>query len=223
MSGIWTHAAEEFKKAIALNPNMAEAHEQYGYCLALSGNYPEALKYADSAFALDPFSLMNNNHIALLYWMAGDYKKGIAQGKRLIELDPNFYGGHYLLGLLYGDLKQYDEALTETEICVSQNYSSFTLSLLGKIYAMMGKNMEAVEVLEKMEALKSSQSVGNFDLAVVYAGLRDFDKTFQLLEKALEQREGFMLYLKYYLPNYPELEKDPRSKVLTDKIVALNK
>jgi tetratricopeptide (TPR) repeat protein len=124
---------------------------------------------------------------------------------------------------MYGDLKRYDEALVETEICVSQNYSSFTLSLLGKIYAMMGENAKAREVLEKMEALRSSQSVGNFDVAVVYAGLREFDKTFQLLEKALEEREGFMLYLKYYLPNYPELEKDPRSKVLAQKIVALNK
>ena len=105
-------AAEEFKKAIELNPNLAEAHEQYGYCLALSGNYQEALKFADPPRStLDPFSLMNNNHIALLYWMAGDYKKGIAQGKRLIELDPNFYGGHYLLGLMYCDLKRYDEAV----------------------------------------------------------------------------------------------------------------
>jgi len=216
-------AAEEFKKAIALNPNMSEAHEQYGYCLALSGNYPDALKYADSAFALDPFSLMNNNHIALLYWMAGDYKKGIAQGKRLIELDPNFYGGHYLLGLMYCDLKRYEEAVLETELCVNQNYCSFTLSLLGKIYAAMGKTDKVSEVLEKMEALRSSQSVGNFDLAVIYAGLQAYDMTFQLLEKAIEMREGFMLYMKYYIPNYPELEKDPRSRQLTEKMLALRK
>ena len=68
-----------------------------------------------------------------------------------------------------------------------------------------------------MEALRSSQSVGNFDVAVVHAGLREYDMTFQWLEKALEEREGFMLYLKYYLPNYPEIENDPRSKKLTDK------
>jgi serine/threonine-protein kinase len=216
-------AAEEFKKAVELNPNLAEAHEQYGYCLALSGNYPEALKYACSAFALDPFSLMNNNHIALLYWMAGDYKKGIAQGKRLIELDPNFYGGHYLLGLMYNDLKRYDEAVLETELCVGQNYCSFTLSLLGKIYAMKGDTAGARDVLVKMEALRSSQSVGNFDMAVIHAGLKEYDMTFQLLEKAVEMREGFMLYLKYYIPNYPEIEKDPRSKQLTEKMMALKK
>lgn len=88
---------------------------------------------------------------------------------------------------------------------------------------MLGENTKAREVLEKMEALGSTQSVGNFDAAVIYAGLREFNKTFQLLEKALEEREGFMLYLKYFLPNYPELEKDPRSKELAQKIVALNK
>lgn len=216
-------AAEEFKKAIGLNPNMAEAHEQYGYCLALSGKHKEALECADSAFQLDPFSLMNNNHITLLYWMAGDYKRAIAQGKRLVELDPNFYGGHYLLGLLYGDLKRYDEALLETELCVSQNYCSFTLSLLGKIYALMGDVVRARETLTKMEALRSSQSVGNFDIAIIYAGLRQFDETFQLLEKAIEEREGFMLYLKYYLPHYPDFEADPRAKSLPGKIAPLKK
>jgi len=216
-------AAEEFKKAIELNPNLAEAHEQYGYCLALSGNFQKAIECATSAFALDPFSLMNNNHIGLLYWMAGDYEKGILQAKRLVELDPNFYGGHYLLGLLYGDLKRYDEAIAESELCANQNYCSFTLSLLGKVYAMMGNNGKAREALEKMEALRSSQSVGNFDLAVVHAGLKEFDITFRLLEKAIEMREGFMLYLKYYIPNYSELEKDPRSKQLADKMLALNR
>jgi hypothetical protein len=74
-----------------------------------------------------------------------------------------------------------------------------------------------------MEALRSSQSVGNFDLAVIYAGLQEYDMTFQLLEKAIEMREGFMLYMKYYIPNYPELEKDPRSRQLTEKMLALQK
>jgi hypothetical protein len=125
--------------------------------------------------------------------------------------------------LMYCDLKRYEEAVLETELCVSQNYCSFTLSLLGKIYAVMGNTDKASEVLEKMDALRSSQSVGNFDLAVIYAGLQAYDMTFLLLEKAIEMREGFMLYMKYYIPNYPELEKDPRSRQLTEKMLALQK
>jgi TolB-like protein len=65
----WDFAAAtiELKKAIELNPNRAEAHDLYSICLGLLGNYTEAIKHASTANSLDPFSLMINLHVAVLY------------------------------------------------------------------------------------------------------------------------------------------------------------
>jgi adenylate cyclase len=216
----WDFAAAtiEFKKAIELNSNIPEAHEKYAMCLGLFGNYTEAIKHASIAYGLDPFSLMINFYVAHLYWMVGDYEKELEYGRRLVELEPNFWGGHYLVGFGLAVLKRYEEAVPESEIAVRQNYSSYTLSRLGTIYGFSGEKVKAREVLEKMKNLRTTKSVGNFDMGIVYMALREFDNAFQYFEKAIEKHEGMMLFLKYAIRDFPVFEQDPRTKQLLKKI-----
>jgi serine/threonine-protein kinase len=211
-------ATIEFKKAIELNPNFAEAHAQYALCLEFLVNHTEAIKHASIAYRLDPLSSLINYNVANIYWMEGDYDKEIEYGKRLVELEPNFWGGHSHIGrgLMY--LKRYEEAVPELEMEVRQNCSSLTLRYLALLYGLMGEKIKAREVLGKMENLRSTQWVGNCDMGHVYMALGEFDKAFQYFEKAIEHHEGFMLYFKYFIRLFPEFEKDPRTKKLLDRI-----
>jgi len=68
-----TGAEVSYLKGLEINPKIAELHEQYAYCLGLSGNYKDAIKFARSAIDLDPFSLMNNFHLGSILWMAGEH------------------------------------------------------------------------------------------------------------------------------------------------------
>jgi len=208
----------EFKKAIELNPNVTDAHMSYAICLGLFGNYTKARKHASIAFKLDPFSLMINFHLASLYWMAGDYEKEIEFGRRLIDLDPNFYGGHLHVGRGLMELKRYEEAVPEIEIAVNQNYGSFTLLPLGLLYGVMGEKEKTREVLEKLENLGNTQWVDNYAIGNVYMALGEFDNAIQSFEKVIDKHEGMMLFLKYTIRNFPELGNDPRIKQLIEKI-----
>jgi adenylate cyclase len=216
----WDFAAatSELKKAIELNPNYAEAHLHFALCQGLLGNYTEAIKHASIAYSLDPFSLMINYNGSVVYWMAGDYEKQLENGRRLVELEPNFYAGHILDGRGLMGLKRYEEAVPELEIAVHQNYGSYTLSYLGLIYGLMGEKEKAREVLEKMENLRSTQWVGNCNIGTVYMALGESDAAFQYFEKAIEKHEGFMLFIKYDIRYFPEFQKDPRTKLLLEKI-----
>jgi adenylate cyclase len=216
----WDFAAatSELKKAIELNPNYAEAHLHFALCQGLLGNYTEAIKHASIAYSLEPFSLMINFHVAVVYWMAGDYEKELEYGRRLVELEPNFYGGHSMVGGGLMGLKRYKEAVAESEIAVHQDSGSLTLRYLGLIYGLMGEKAKVREVLEKMENLRSTQSVGNYDIGVVYMALGEFDHAFQYFEKAIEKHEGFMLFIKYDIRYFPEFQQDPRTKQIFEKI-----
>jgi adenylate cyclase len=214
----FTAATIEFKKALELNPNFAEAHEQYATCMGILGNFTEAIKHASIAYSLDPCSHLIIFHIAAVYLMVGDHEKELEYGRRLVELEPNFYGGHITVGRGLMSLKRYDEAVPELEIAVHQDYGSFTLFRLGLIYGLMGEKTKAREVLEKMGNLRSTKSVGNFDMGVVYMALGEFDEAFQYFEKAIEKHEGLMLYVKSTFYNFPEFKKDPRTKQLLEKI-----
>jgi adenylate cyclase len=216
----WDYAAAtiELKKAIELNPSLAEAHEKYATCLWLLGNYSDAIKHASTANSLDPFSLMINFNVGMVYWMAGDYEKEGEYGRRLVELEPYFWGGHFIIGGSLMFSKRYEEAVPEFETAVYQNCSSLILSYLGQLYGVMGEKEKAREVLEKMENLRSTQWVGNYDIGAVYMALGESDSAYQYFEKAIEIHEGVMVYLKSCIRLFPEFEQDPRTKQLLEKI-----
>jgi adenylate cyclase len=218
MESDFAAATIEFKKAIELNPNNADAHVSFAIHMAFGGNYTEAIKNASIAHNLDPFSLINNYRIAIVYWMDGDYEKALEYGRRLVELEPGFYGGHVIIGFGLEGLKRYKEAVPEIEMAVNQNYVSATLLRLGLIYGLIGEKAKAREVLDKMENLRSTQWVGNYDIGVVYMAMGEFDEAFQYFEKAIEKQEGLMSFLKYTIRNFPKFEQDPRTKPLLDKI-----
>ena len=208
----------ELKKAIELNPNIAEAHEKYAMCMQLLGNYTEATKHASIAYNLDPISLMINFNVGIVYMVAGNYDKELEYGRRLVELEPNFYGSHLLVGCSLIGLKKYEEAFPEIEIALHQNIGSLTLRYMGLIYGLMGENVKAREVVEKMKDLVSTQWVGNYDIGVVYLALGEFDNAFQYFEKAIEKHEGFLLFWKYNFRYFPELKHDPRTEQFLEKI-----
>jgi serine/threonine-protein kinase len=211
-------ATREFKKALSLNPNIAEAQEQYAMCIALSGNIKEAIKHASIAYALDPLSLFINFQVPVIYWMAGDYERVMEYGKNLIELDPNFYGGYLLVAAGLIGLKRYEEAVPDIEKAIQLHYGCITLNRLGLVYGLMGEKVKAKEVIEKMINLAGTQWVGNCDIGVVYMAMGDFDHAIEYFEKAIEKHEGIMLLIKYNIRYCPELEHDPRTKKLLEKI-----
>lgn len=216
----WDFAAAtiEFKKAIELNSNIAEAHVFYAMCLGFLGNNTEAIKHASVASGLDPFSLWINYNVAVVYMTVGDYEKELAYGRKLVELEPNYYGGHLLAGAGLMGLKRYQEAVPECEIAVHQNYGTFTLRYLAVTYVLTGDRRKAHEVLEKMENLRSTQWVGNLDFGVVLLALGEFDTAFQYFEKAMERHEGMMVFLQNTIRQIPEFEQDSRIKQLLGKI-----
>jgi adenylate cyclase len=214
----FTLAASEFKKALELNPNIAEAHEQFAMCLGLSGNYAEALKHATIAYNLDPLSLFINFQVPVIFWMAGDYDRVMEYGRSLIELNPDFYGGYLLVAAGLLGLKRYREAVPEIEKAIHQHYGCITLNRLGLVYGLMGEKDKAMNVLEKMINLMNTQWAGNCDIGIVYMALGDFSKAFEYFEKAIEKHEGIMLLLKYNLRYCPEIEQDLRTKELLERI-----
>lgn len=209
-----------FKKALTLNSNMAEAHGQYALCLAISGQIPEALHHAQKAFGLDPFSLINNFYTGYIYWIAGDFRKAIAQGRRLLELEPNFWGGHVIMGFNLIKFKKYNEALAELENALRQNYSGLTLSGYGGLLGLMGEKEKALEVICQMEALRQTQPVANYDMGIVYACLGDIDTAYGFFVKAIESREPPMLFFRYILRDWLiNFKNVPSYKNLLEKLL----
>lgn len=64
---------------------------------------------------------------------------------------------------------------------------------------------------------------GNYLLGNVYASIRELDSAFTYYEKAIEGREAFVLWIRFFVKNVPEFWADPRAELLMEKIGLPNK
>ena len=216
------NSAIHFRKAIDINPNSAEAHWGYAYWFIFTGHYPEACEHALIAYNLDPFSLMNNWFVGWAYFYSRQLEKAMEIGRRLIELEPAFFGGHFMVGTILLSEKKFAEARPELELAVRLNYSFMTLTNLGAIAGMEKDEARAREVIIEMEVLGKTQTFSNYAIGMVYANLGDHDHAVMFFEKAIENREGFMILAKDGMLIMDKNLIHPKIEAVLNKMAPLN-
>ena len=88
-------------------------------------------------------------------------------------------------------------------------------SSLGWVYAKSGEKEKAIEVLTRFK--NSPEATAN--ISMIYFALGEKEKAFDLLYKAVEERNGMMLYMKAFSDSYfKDLKSDPRFIDLLKKI-----
>jgi serine/threonine-protein kinase len=215
---VWSIAEREYKRAIALNPNYATAHQWYGEYLATIGRFDEGLEQLKQAEHLDPLSLIINSDLGLPFFFARQYDRAIEQWRKTIELDPDFWLAHYALALVYEQKGMYGEAIAESKKALNLfGDSPWVLGGLGHIYAVSGQRDEAYQVLDELKERSTERYISPFDLAIIYAGLGEKDQAFEWLEKAYEERNQWMTWLKVE-PRLDVLRSDPRFIDLVQRV-----
>jgi serine/threonine-protein kinase len=192
----WTEAEEHFKKAIALNPSYATAHQWYASYLAACGRMDEAVAEAKTARELEPFSLtIYSDYIRNLYY-AGKLDEAYSEASKLRELDPTFGRAYYELGLVLEAQGKLDESIAVLRTALkSAPDNVFALTALGHAQALAGKKNDAERVIARLQELAKQQYVSPFQIAVVYAGLDNRKLALDWLEKSRAERFNWLPFL----------------------------
>jgi DNA-binding winged helix-turn-helix (wHTH) protein/TolB-like protein len=211
-------AANEFRRALADNPNYAMAHSWYGESLAATGRYPEAVAEAQRALEDDPLSLIIGSNAGWTLSLAGKPDQAIEILRKAIEIDPSFPRTHYRLGRAYEQKKSYDMAISELEQAVSLSGGDACYKgSLGHAYAISGNTNQARKVLQELEERVGQPYVPAYAIGLVYAGLGDSDHAISWLQKAYEDRSTSIAFLKLD-PELSSLHSDPRFEQLSRRI-----
>ncbi|MBI1764789.1 MAG: winged helix-turn-helix domain-containing protein [Acidobacteria bacterium] len=193
----WVGAEREFKRAIALAPDYQPAHQLYGWHLIAVGRLAEAqaeMKHAADANPLDEFSLWQ---LGLAFYFARQPEQAIEQYRRALGVEPRSYWPHLLLGWAYEQQGKFAEALVELQQAQRLNDSPQILASLGHAYAAAGQRAEAQKVLAELQEIAKHKYVSPYDVATIYAGLGEHEQALAWLEKAYEDRSGWLaLWLK---------------------------
>lgn len=212
-------AEEEFKRALALSPNYAEASHWYAIYLANVGRHEEADQHARRAIELDPLSLLMNMTPALNFYLSREYDKAIEQLQRVIEMDPNFMPARSVIGCVFVQKGLCDEAVSEYRRVLELIQGSATAevsvkALMAHAYGRCGKRRDALKLLE--EVLPGGTSAP-YSIAGIYAALDDCDPAFEWLTKSYEQRDLQLVSLQVD-PTLDGLRQDQRFHDLVKRI-----
>jgi TolB-like protein len=106
-------AEEEYRRAIALNANLASAHHNYSHLLLSMGRVEESLAESLKYLNLDPLSPAAVLHLGYHYLSAGQLDLAEQWNRKALDMDPNYYRGHILLGQTLEGERRYAEAADE--------------------------------------------------------------------------------------------------------------
>ncbi|MBS1787829.1 MAG: protein kinase [Acidobacteria bacterium] len=214
----WSGADRGFRRTLALNPNHAEAHEQYAILLAVLGRADEAIAMGNRALELDPLFLNTRISVGFSFWILGQYKRFREQGEKLIEFAPDFFGGYWQIGVECWEKGKYEEAIAALQKSVACGATPMVSAYLGYLYGLTGKRDEAQKILDQLQELSAQRHLLPFELAVVNVGLGELDRAFELLETAYEQRAGILIYFKYIAKMMPGFRDESRLTNLLRRI-----
>jgi serine/threonine protein kinase/tetratricopeptide (TPR) repeat protein len=215
----WTAAEREFKRAIELNPNDAEAHGYYSWFLAPMGRGAEALAEAKRSQQAAPLSSIANLFVGSVLVFTRQWDAAIVQLRSNIELDPNFWFDHCYLGRAYEQKGRLPEAIAAFERALALDQDNTEIwSGLGHAHALAGNKVEAQKVLDHLTELSAHSFVAPYSFAVIYAGLGEKDQAFAWLDRAYQQRSYFLAVYLSTDARLDSLHADPRFADLKRRI-----
>jgi TolB-like protein/Flp pilus assembly protein TadD len=198
----WQRAEQNFKRAIALNPNNARPHLWYGWLLMTAGRREEALvelhQAEEVARSIDPLGIVDIcATLAMSMYFARQYDQAIAACRKAYRLNPNFFMTHYVLGRCYAQKRMFAQSIRVLEGAVASGGNNLLLLMaLGHSYAAAGRKAKAHKIVEELKDLRKQRYVPSIYLAAICAALRDRDEAFLWLEETFRERSDGMTYVK---------------------------
>ena len=205
----WREAEAEFRRSIELNRGISRSHVDFAlWVLVPTGRVDEALQELRTAQKIDPLSTSVQSALIWVLISHGRYKEPLETCRTI----PNDYSDPHVLHMRQdcgrGLMQQgrIEEAISIFEEHGAKGAPVF----LGYAYAKSGRRGEAEQLAGKYQGRPSQ-------IALIYAGLGDRDRTIEYLQKMADQHDPRIhIYLQY--PEFDLLQGDPRFSALREKV-----
>ncbi len=221
----WIAAERSFQRALAINPNHAEAYLHYGGLMEALGELPRGFDLKLQGLECDSTSALAHVLIAVSFWNQRRYDDVIVWVSKALDRDPRHLFARELLVGAYakkGDVaRQIEEDLkrVEARFDLSDENRAALKGICDEfvhVYTHEGKAAAYRYFLEHQQRLKELVPDGGSDRGNTIIGplarsaeMGDLDKAFELLQRALDVRDPQLVHLAV-APQWDSLRADPR-------------
>ena len=214
----WPAAEREFRRALAINSNVAMAHFGLAQILLTQDRPREGLAHLRVARELDPMSAFFNMLEASYLLASGQREQARARLSRAFDIAPDFFLAHRAQAMLHFADQRPDLAIASLRRAVANaDGTTRPSALLGMYLARAGQRDEARAILDQMLGRASQSYVPSFSLAVLHAALGETGLALDGLERALAVRDPQLVFLKDD-PRWSGLRGEPRFAALMQRL-----
>src|SRR5881409_3760977 len=193
----WDGAGREFQRAIELDPRYPTAHQWFAFFLAAMGRLDEALVAGHTALELDPASVSIRRSMGFAYYYARRYDQARYHLSRALAMNPTAFETYRFLALALAQQGQWAEAERATrEAMALPGSGPYTIATLGYVLARTGRRAEAEDQLAELDALRRTGYVSPVAYAMLHLGLEQWPQALDWVERAYQERRGWLAYLK---------------------------
>jgi len=239
-------AREAVERALALNPNLAEAHTEMGRIKRqLDFDWAGGDASYQRAVELEPGNPEAVSAAASSAASLGRFDEALRLNRRAVDLDPLNAGSWETLAETEFFTGQLDEAVADVKKSLQLNPDVFLGPLmLGKIYVLQGRPQDALPEIERvrdesqraflfaiafytlgrkqesdaaLSELTTKYQQNTYRIAEVYAFRNQSDEAFEWLDRAYGQRNAGLILAKVD-PLLKSLRHDPRYAALLKKL-----
>ena len=215
----WAEAEREFQRAIELDPRYASAHQWYAFLLAAKGAIEEALVEGHTAVELDAASASARRSLGACYYYARRWDQAAYHFERGLTMNPNAEETYRMWGLTLAVAGRLDEAvqmLRETDALPASG--TYTHASLAYALGRAGRRDEAQAIYDDLAAsVAAGRYVSPVAFATILIGLGDAEGALDWIERAYDDRRGWLVYLNVN-PILDPLRGHPRFEALVQRM-----
>jgi serine/threonine protein kinase/tetratricopeptide (TPR) repeat protein len=179
------------ERALAIDPNLAEAHTALGFVwLSYDYDIGAAKRSFERAIALKP------TYVTARYWYASaliasnDVQQAIAMDEEAVRIEPLSLFANAHLGWMFLCAGQFEDAVSRLEQTLELD-PNFLMArwLLGQTYIHLGRVVEGIRELERANEISGGASWMLATLGAVYGHLGRNDEARTILHELLKRTE----------------------------------
>lgn len=205
------------RRAIALRPDYAEAHDALCIILTHQKRFDEAIAAGQHARELDPASVLIATNLGAAYFFARRFDESIEVLKAANAMDPTLWVPLGWLGAPQISKGQYLDAVETYRKAVNvSDGSPNPKSHLAFALAKSGQREEALKVIADLKKQAEHEHLASAHLVYSYIGL-DTDEAFFWLGKAVDDKSVSPTQLEIH-PWFDDLRSDPRFDKLLQRV-----
>ncbi len=201
-------AGSYFKRAVELNPGLADAHREYGLYLGRMGQFDVAGRYLRKSAKLDPASPAPWQALGWIELWRGNYRRAQDHMQQALMLQPDYSVATIYLTDVYLAQGQAEKALRQARMAVKRAAEAGAYAVLGRSFALSGQRDSARMQIDRMREEFGSIPWGE---AIIHTALGETDRALDLLE------QQHYYYLKVN-PWWEPLRGEPRYQRLLEQM-----